>query len=335
VMCPSAPFSAPEYQHARHWSKIMAELFKPQAPAVVDLWDGEEKVAGIEYWLKDIQATDPSLDVKAAMLKDTGNGVIINDAVEPLYGQQYLPKKFKIAVTVPGDNSIDIYINDVGLVVQTDEKGELLGFNVMVGGGMGRTHNKESTFARAADHLGFVSKEDCMELTKCIVAAQRDHGNREVRQNARMKYLVDGLGIDGFRTLVEGYFGKPIEPWRAMEQWQYQDWMGWHEQGDGNLFLGLNVEQGRIKDYGESEANYAEMGALKNVKMRSAVHKVVKDFQLTTVLSPSQSLFFKDVKPSDRPAIDAIMKAHGVKSIEVLLEYKCIKTHSLYTALVY
>ncbi|KAJ1431962.1 hypothetical protein B484DRAFT_448123 [Ochromonadaceae sp. CCMP2298] len=316
VMCPSAPFSAPQYKHARHWSKIMAELFKPQAPAVIDLWDGEEKVAGIEYWLNDIKNTDPSLDVHAAMLKDTGLGVITKDTTEPLYGQQYLPKKFKIAVTVPGDNSLDLYINDVGLVVITDDKGELEGFNVMVGGGMGRTHNKESTFARAADHFGFVSKEDCMELTKCIVAAQRDHGNREIRANARMKYLVHNLGVDSFRTLVEGYFGKKIQPWREIEEWKYNDWMGWHEQGDGKMFLGLNVEQGRIRDYGESEDKYPEMGALKNVKMRSAVHKIVKEYQLTTVLSPTQSVFFKDVDPKDRPAIDAILKAHGVKSIE-------------------
>jgi len=111
---------------------------------------------------------------------------------------------------------LDIYISDIGLVVITDPDNddELLGFNVMVGGGMGRTHNKENTFARAADHLGFVHKDDVMEVCKAILAAQRDHGNREVRANARMKYLVHSLGIDAFRGLVESYLGKKIEPWR-------------------------------------------------------------------------------------------------------------------------
>ena len=151
--------------------------------------------------MKDLK--DAGMDIQAAMLKDTGNGIITSDPVEPLYGNRYLPRKFKMAVTVPGDNSVDIYINDIGLVVITDDAGELLGFNVMVGGGMGRTHNKDTTFARVADHLGFVAKDDVMELCKSILAAQRDHGNRDVRPNARMKYLVHTLGIDAFKTLVE------------------------------------------------------------------------------------------------------------------------------------
>jgi sulfite reductase (ferredoxin) len=201
VMCSPAPFVAPAYQYARQYSKVMAELFKPQSQAFTSLWQGEEKVAEMEYWMKDLK--DAGFNIQADMLKDTGHGIITTDPVEPLYGNRYLPRKFKMAVTVPGDNSLDIYINDVGLVVITDDKGELLGFNVMVGGGMGRTHNKDSTFARVADHFGFVAKEDVMELCKSILAAQRDHGNRDVRPNARMKYLVHTLGIDAFRTLVE------------------------------------------------------------------------------------------------------------------------------------
>lgn len=200
VMCTPAPFSSPAYKYARQYSKIMAELFKPQSTALTQLWLGEDKVAEVEYWTKDLQ--NQGIDVPAAMIKDNGNGIILNDPVEPIYGQRYLPRKFKMAITVPGDNSLDIYINDIGLVAIVDQE-ELLGFNVMVGGGMGRTHNKESTFARAADHLGFVSKDDVIELCKSIVAAQRDHGNREIRPNARMKYLVHERGIDGFRKLVE------------------------------------------------------------------------------------------------------------------------------------
>ena len=201
VMCSPAPFVSPAYKYARQYSKVMAELFKPQSPAFSTLWQGEEKVAEMEYWMKDLK--DAGMDIQAAMMKDTGHGIITSDPVEPLYGNRYLPRKFKMAVTVPGDNSLDIYINDIGLVVITDDAGELLGFNVMVGGGMGRTHNKDSTFARVADHFGFVSKDDVMELCKSILAAQRDHGNRDVRPNARMKYLVHTLGVDAFKKLVE------------------------------------------------------------------------------------------------------------------------------------
>lgn len=111
----------------------MAELFKPQSTALTELWLGEEKVADVQYWVKDNM--DAGFDVPAAMLKDTGRGIITSDKTEPLYGNRYLPKKFKIGVTVSGDNSLDIYTNDIGLFVVTDDKDELLGFNVIVGGG--------------------------------------------------------------------------------------------------------------------------------------------------------------------------------------------------------
>lgn len=301
VMCTPAPLVSADYRFARQYSKVLAELFKPQSSAFTEIWLGEEKVAQMEYWLKELKAE--GFDVQADMLRDTGRGIVTSDPIEPLYGHRYLPRKFKIGVTVPGDNSLDLYINDVGLVVIVDEKGQLEGFNVMVGGGMGRTHNKESTFARAADHLGFVAKEDVLELCKSILAAQRDHGNREVRPNARMKYLVHERGIDGFRALVEGYFGKPVAPWRAIKPWEYMDWMGWHEQGDGKLFLGVNIVQGRVKDDGA-------------VRVKSALRKIVDELSLHMVLTPSQSIILTNIRPEDRTRVDAILAEHGIAQIE-------------------
>jgi len=309
VMCTPAPFTSPAYKYARQYSKLMAELFKPQTNAFTELWLGDEKVVEMEYWLKELY--QEGFNVNEEMTRDTGTGIITSDPVEPIYGQRYLPKKFKIAVTVPGDNSLDIYTNDIGLVVITNDAGDLEGFDVMVGGGMGRTHNKDSTFARVADHLGFVSKEDVVELCKSIVATQRDHGNREVRPNARMKYLVHEQGIDNFRKLVEGYFGKPIQPWRPIADWKYQDWMGWHEQGDGKLFLGINIEQGRVRDFDETA-----FGSLKNSKIKSAIQKLVSDFNLTMILTPSQSIIFRDIEKEHQHAIDAVLTAHGLKSID-------------------
>merc|ERR550514_1783483 len=218
VMVPPAPINSilrPEYRHAREWAYAIADLFKPQSTAFSEIWLDGEKAASVEYWKKDYP---DGVDPVAAAKVDTGNGVIVDDPVEPIYGDQYLPKKFKIAVTVPTDNSIDLYINDIGCVVITDPKkgGEIEGFNLAVGGGLGRTHKKEETFARAADHLGYVPKDKFMETLKAILAAQRDHGNREVRSNARMKYLVHKLGIDKFRDLVHSYFGQDFEPWRPL-----------------------------------------------------------------------------------------------------------------------
>lgn len=138
---------------------------------------------------------------------DIGTGAVDPTNEEPIYLDTYLPRKFKIGITVPGDNSIDIYTHDIGIVVMTTKAGQLRGFNIMVGGGLGRTHRKESTFPRLADHLGFVKPEDLYDVLKAIVAVQRDHGNRELRINARMKYLVEKWGIAKFREYVEQYAG--------------------------------------------------------------------------------------------------------------------------------
>lgn len=299
VMCTPAPFATPEYDHAREWSKVFAHLFRPLTPAFSNMWLDGKAPTTPEKWGEEVKG----FNVDAAMVYDSGRGIILPDATEPIYGDRYLPRKFKIAVTVPGDNSLDIYTNDIGCVVVCNEKGELEGFNVMVGGGMGRTHNKENTFARVADHLGFVPKEDAIELLKSIVASQRDHGNRDVRANARMKYLVHTLGIDNFRSLVESYFGKPIEPWRPIKEWKYSDWMGWWEQGDGKLFYGLHIDSGRVKD----EDSF---------RLKSALRLLVDKYNLDMIISPTQSLIFRNVDPKDKDGIDSILKDHGLRSLE-------------------
>lgn len=299
VMTTPAPFTSPEYSYAREYSKVFAQLFRPMSPAFSEIWLDGEKAASVETWAKEVEHHN----VDEAMLHDNGRGIILSDTTEPIYGTQYLPRKFKIGVTVPGDNSLDIYTNDIGVVVITNDSGELEGFNVMVGGGMGRTHNKENTFARAADHMGFVPKEDIMEVLKAIVAAQRDHGNRDVRANARMKYLVHTLGIEKFTKLVESYYGKQIAPWRPMADWKYNDWMGWWDQGDGKLFYGQHVDNGRVKDEG-------------NFRLKSALRVIVDKYNVHSIMSPTQSIIFRDIDPKDKDGITAILREHGIAPIE-------------------
>jgi len=299
VMTTPAPFDTPEYKYAREYSKVFAQLFRPMTPAFSQIWLDGEKAATVETWSKEILHHD----VDEKMLFDSGRGIILNDSAEPIYGDRYLPRKFKIGVTVPGDNSLDIYTNDIGVVVVCDDKGELEGFNLMVGGGMGRTHNKETTFAQAAEHLGFVPKEDIYEALKSILASQRDHGNRDVRANARMKYLVYTLGIDNFRKLAESYFGKQFQPWRPIKDWKYNDWMGWWDQGDGKLFYGLHVDNGRVKDDGD-------------FRLKTALRVLVDKYNLHMIMSPTQSIILRDVDPKDREGIDAVLLEHGIKPIE-------------------
>mmetsp|Transcript_18192 Transcript_18192/g.26935 ORF Transcript_18192/g.26935 Transcript_18192/m.26935 type:complete len:623 (-) Transcript_18192:281-2149(-) len=299
VMTTPAPFDTPEYKYAREYSKVFAQLFRPMTPAFSKIWLDGEEAATVETWSNEI--SHHNVDDK--MLFDSGRGIILNDSTEPIYGDRYLPRKFKIGVTVPGDNSLDVYTNDIGVVVVCNDDGELEGFNLMVGGGMGRTHNKETTFAQAAEHLGFVAKEDIYEALKSILASQRDHGNRDVRANARMKYLVYTLGIDNFRQLVESYFGKQFQPWQPIKDWKYNDWMGWWDQGDGKLFYGLHVENGRVKDEGD-------------FRLKTALRVLVDKYNLHMIMSPTQSIILRDIDPKDKEGIDAILSEHGIKPIE-------------------
>merc|ERR1712176_1495817 len=289
----------PEYNYAREYSKVFAHMFRPMTPAFSQIWLNGEKAATVETWSKEVEHHD----IDKRMLHDNGRGIILPDSTEPLYGDRYLPRKFKIGVTVPGDNSLDIYTNDIGVVVLCDDDGELHGFNVMVGGGMGRTHNKETTFAQAAEHLGYVPKEDIYEVLKAILASQRDHGNRDVRANARMKYLLYTLGIDNFRKLVESYYGKKIEPWRTVKEWKYNDWMGWWEQGDGKLFYGLHVESGRVKNEGD-------------FNLKRALRVIVDKFNFPMNISPTQRIIIKDIPPEQKEEVDAIFKEHGITPLD-------------------
>jgi sulfite reductase (ferredoxin) len=289
VMAPPAPFqNKPEYVIARDYADRIADLLRPQTEAYYEIWlDGEKAVTVEEH-----------PDVVAAR-ENAVRGTVFTDNVEPIYGTHYMPRKFKVAVTVPGDNSIDAYTQDVTLVVITDEQGELQGFNILAGGGMGRTHNKEETFARVADEIGYVDKADVYEVMKAIVATQRDYGDRVTRRHARMKYLIQDWGVETFRTKVEAYLGKPLQPYRKLPAWEYRDYLGWYEQGDGHWFVGVNIDNGRIYDNG-------------TLKLRTALKEIVQRFQLPMRVTGSQSAILYDIKPGDKDEIQAILTRYGV-----------------------
>ncbi|ABA24640.1 sulfite reductase (ferredoxin) [Trichormus variabilis ATCC 29413] len=302
VMAPPAPFKKrAEYQYAWEYAQNIADLLSPQTGAYYEIWlDGEKAISAEE-----------SPEVKAAR-QSNGNGTIIHDTEEPLYGTYYMPRKFKVSVTVPGDNSIDLYSQDLTLVVLTDKKGNLEGFNIFAGGGLGRTHNKEETFARLADPIGYVAKEDVYNAVKAIVATQRDYGDRTDRRHARLKYLINDWGVDKFRAKVEEYFGKPIAPFKQLPEFKYHDFLGWHEQGDGNLFLGISIDNGRVKDEG-------------SFQLKTALREIVEQFNLPIRLTPNQNLIFYEITPENKPAIQAILDRCGVVSdpttIEPLVRY--------------
>ncbi|MEO1299510.1 MAG: sulfite reductase, ferredoxin dependent, partial [Cyanobacteria bacterium J06636_16] len=290
VMAPPAPFkNRPDYEYAWEYANKVANLFTPQTGAYYEIWlDGDKLISA-----------EKAPERKLARQQDF-NAEIFTKDVEPIYGPNYLPRKFKCCVTVPRDNSIDVYTHDISLVVITNPGGELEGFNVFTGGGMGRTHNKEETFARLSDPIGYVAKEDIYTLLKTIGAIQRDYGDRTNRLHARMKYLIHDWGIDTFKAKVESYFGKPLEPFRELPPWKSQDFLGWHEQGDDKLFLGILIENGRIQDKGE-------------LKLKTALREIVKQFNLPLRLTPNHNVILYEIERSHQQAIENILDTYGVE----------------------
>lgn len=301
VMAPPAPYkNRPDYVYAREYADHIADLLTPHTGAYYEIWlDGEKAITA-----------EPNPEVTAALQRN-GNGTIKPDSEEPIYGTHYMPRKFKCCVTVPGDNSVDLFSQDVALVVLTDADGNLEGFNVYAGGGLGRTHNKEETFARLADPIGYVAKADVYDLLKAIVATQRDYGDRANRRHARMKYLIHDWGVDQFRAKVEEYFGQPIEPFRPLPEFKYLDYLGWHEQGDGKLFLGISIENGRVKDEG-------------SFQLKTALREIEQQFHLPMRLTPSQNLVLYEIEPTDQATIQAILDRCGIQketAIDPLVRY--------------
>ncbi|MDZ8242229.1 MAG: sulfite reductase, ferredoxin dependent [Nostoc sp. ChiQUE01a] len=291
VMAPPAPFkNRLDYQYAWEYAQNIADLLSPQTGAYYEIWlDGEKAISGQE-----------NPEVTAARSRN-GNGTIIHDNEEPIYGTHYMPRKFKACVTVPGDNSVDLYSQDLTLVVFTNKKGELEGFNIFAGGGLGRTHNKEETFARLADPICYVAKEDVYDIVKAIVATQRDYGDRTDRRHARLKYLINDWGVDKFRAQVEEYFGKSLAPFKSLPEWKYHDFLGWNEQGDGKLFLGISIDNGRIKDEG-------------SFQLKTALREIVEQFNLHIRLTPNHNVIFYDIEADNKETVQEILNRYGVVS---------------------
>jgi sulfite reductase (ferredoxin) len=217
---------------------------------------------------------------------------------EPIYGRGYLPRKFKIAVAYPGDNCVDVFTQDVGIVAIA-ERGALAGFNVLVGGGQGMTHNKPETFPRLGDAMAFVRPAEVIDVVEQIVCVQRDHGDRGNRRHARLKYLIHDRGVEWFRREVEARLGRTLAPPLPMPPFALELHLGWRRQSPGRWSLGIPVENGRIQDAG-------------NVRLKSGVHAIVERFDKPVILTPNQDLLLTDIADGERAAIEEVLDRHGI-----------------------
>ena len=224
---------------------------------------------------------------------------------DPLYGERYLPRKFKMGLAIPEDNTIDVLTNDLAIVALFEDE-VLLGYNFLLGGGQGMTHNNPKTYPRLATPVAFIEPEDLPEAAAAVVRLHRDHGDRGNRRHARLKYVIAENGEDWARERLSEYLGKDLKPCRAMPAFIVPDHLGWHQQGDGKLYLGIPVSSGRIADDGKS-------------RIRTALRQIVERFGCDPILMPSQDVILSEIRAEDRDAIEDLLRGHGVRLAEDMM----------------
>jgi sulfite reductase (ferredoxin) len=260
-------------EHARALSRRL----KPKTRAYYEIWTDGEKAAAAE--------SAPG-------------------EAEPLYSPAYLPRKFKISFAAPGDNCVDVYTNDIGIVPVHGDRG-LEGFTLLVGGGLGLSPGVKATHPRLGDPLGTVEPEKLGEVVEAIITVHRDFGNRSNRKVARLKYVLDAWGIDRFRSEVEDRAGKLLAAPMPLVWRSAHDHLGWHRQSDDRWFLGVRVPDGRIKD----QPGFRLRSALRDLATRG-----VAEMRLT----PQQNVLLTGIAAADREGIESALRSAGVARVEDL-----------------
>lgn len=289
IMCCPAKQVGPVRDALAKFTDDLTDALAPQTPAYHELWvtdpdTGEKELAGGGQ-------PDP-----------TSNPVLDRPIDEPLYGPTYLPRKFKIGIALPEDNCIDIYTQDLGFLAVVQD-GRIIGYNVSVGGGFGRTPSAAKTFPALAKRMAFVTPEQAVDVAKAVIIVQRDNGNRTDRKVARMKYLVAEWGIEKFRAEVEKVFGEKLPDCTEHDVHGFDDHMGWQEQGDGKWSYGLNIENGRLYDNDERQ-------------LKKCLREICLTFNPEIRLTSHQSIIFCDFADADKEALMEIIARHGMKTTE-------------------
>jgi sulfite reductase (ferredoxin) len=276
IACP-APFDDAAHRAVRAMAAAIAQDLAPRTRAYHEIWlDGEK------------------LDLAAPGA----------ESEEPFYGSQYLPRKFKVAVGLDFDNCVDIYNHDCALLAIT-RHGQVLGYNLLAGGGLGMTHNKPDTVARLATPLGFVPRELGVAAVRAVAAVFRDHGNRADRRHARIKYLLEAWGVERFRAAVEAELGAVLAPPVPVAPVRQEDHLGAHAQGDGRFFYGVFVESGRVVD---------RPGQALATALREIAERLAPGFHLT----PMQGVLLTDLGWAELEEVEATLRRHGVPRVESL-----------------
>jgi len=265
VLCTTNPVESELHAEAYEWSKRISEHLLPQTKAYSEIWLDGQKVKTTE---------------------------------EPILGNTYLPRKFKTTVSIPPNNEVDVHANDLNFIAIAED-GKLVGWNVLVGGGLAMTHGDTATYPRKADDFGFIPLEHTLAVAEHVVSVQRDWGNRVNRKNAKTKYTLDRVGVDVFKAEVERRAGVKFEESRPYEFTERGDRFGWVEGFDGKHHLTLYLLSGRILDY-------------PNRPLKTGLRKIAEihkgDFRMTA----NQNLVIAGIPAEDREKIEKIAREHGL-----------------------
>ncbi len=269
VMCNPNPYQSEVHSEVYEWANRVSNHLDPRTKAYHEIWlDGEKVVDSLDSGVEQ----------------------------EPIYGPVYLPRKFKIGMAVPPSNDVDVFSQDLGFIAIIED-GNLKGFNITVGGGMGMSHGDLKTYPQVAQVIGFCSPEQIIDVAEKTVMIQRDYGDRAVRKHARFKYTIDDRGIEWFINELNTRLGWKLEEARPYHFDHNGDRYGWVKGSNGKWHFTLFIQNGRVKD----EDNYLLMTGLREI---AKVH--TGDFRLT----PNQNLIIGNISSQKKKKIEELVKEY-------------------------
>lgn len=259
------PWGRPDLNQLDEPAQLISDHFKFKTKAYTEVWLDDEEVRPAD---------------------ETANP----DFVDPIYGKLYLPRKFKIGVTLAGNNSIDIYTNDMSFAATLGVNGKIDGYFVFAGGGLGMTHGKAETFPRKADLVGWIPAAKLIPVAEAIVTIHRDFGDRSNRKHARLKYVIHDRGIHWFRIEVQNR-SKTELIHKILPDWKTPSYLGWQERFDGSLALGFHTLSGRVKDF-------------EGKPLKSGIREIVETYKLSVQVTADQDLVLIGIQKSDKEKIE-------------------------------
>jgi sulfite reductase (NADPH) hemoprotein beta-component len=270
VICAAHPKQSPIHKEVHDFAYKINELLLPKTKAYYEIWLDEEKLA----------------DKK--------------EEEDPLYQDRYLPRKFKIALAIPPNNDVDVFGNDLGLIAIVENK-KLIGYNIAIGGGLSSTHGNPATYPRLATVIGFVSAEEkILKTIYEIVTIQRDYGNRSDRSLARLKYTVDKMGIEWFKTEIARRTGFPLEKEKIFQFTERKDYYGWFQNSDKLWYYTPFIENGRVTDD-------------EKIALKTALYEIAETRKLNFRFTTNQNVILSDISNDDKVSIEKILKKYGIE----------------------